>query len=345
MAIAKRWRAAIESAWWARDGSPWQLGLWPLALLYRLLWWLRTCAYHWGLFKTQRAPVPVVVVGNLIVGGAGKTPCVIALAQALQDEGWSVGIISRGHGAGERHARAVDPAGSAQDFGDEPLLMSRRAQVPVWVGHDRAATAKALCQAHPEVTVLISDDGLQHHALHRDAQLVVFDDRGAGNGRVLPVGPLREPMWRSLPQHTLVLYNAPQPSTPLAGHILTRHIGRLMPLQAWWAGDTAAALTPEHVAKGPLIAAAGIGHPARFFDMLEQLGLQFQRLPLADHAALDPRPWPLDAPCVIVTEKDAVKLPPSAPDASRILVATLDLDLPPAVMPALRRWLAVAPQA
>jgi tetraacyldisaccharide 4'-kinase len=119
----------------------------------------------------------------------------------------------------------------------------------------------------------------------------------------------------------------------------------LLPLQAWWAGDTGAALTPAQLPRGPLIAAAGIGHPERFFDMLEHLGLQFQRLPLADHAALDPRPWPPDAPCVIVTEKDAVKLLPSAPDASRILVATLDLDLPTAVMDALRRWLAASPQA
>lgn len=345
MAIAKRWRTAIENVWWAPGPHPWQLVLEPLAVLYRLVWWLRAMAYRLGLFTTRRAPVPVVVVGNLIVGGAGKTPSVIALVKALQAEGWSPGIISRGHGAVQDHAREVDSGGTALDFGDEPLLMSRRTRVPVWVGHDRAATAKALCQAHPEVTVLVCDDGLQHLGLHRDAQLVVFDERGVGNGSTLPAGPLREPMWRSLPQHTLVLYNAPQPSTPLAGHLLPRRIGRLLPLQAWWVGDTAAAQTPQQMANRPLIAAAGIGHPDRFFDMLEQLGLRFQRLPLADHAALDPRPWPADAACVIVTEKDAVKLSPSAPDASRIVVATLDLDLPPAVMHALRRWLAVAPQA
>ena len=353
-----RWRTAIETAWWAVSPTLaqrlWLLFAWPLELLYRLIWQLRRRAYITGMLRVKRAPVPVVVVGNLIVGGAGKTPCVIALAAALRAKGWSPGIISRGFLAGayapgansasDKHAgavsaQAVEANSAADQVGDEPILMRRRTGVPVWVGRDRAAVAAALCHAHPEVNVLISDDGLQHLALHRDAQLVVFDDRGAGNSHTLPAGPLREPMWTELPPRTLVLYNAPRPSTPLPGHGLARQLGHFLPLKAWWAGEFSAALTTAQLATSPLIAAAGIGHPARFFDMLEKAGLTFKSVPLADHAALDPRPWPADAACVIVTEKDAVKLPAMAPDANRIVVATLDFDLPPAVMEALHRWL------
>ncbi len=344
MARGNALRTAIERAWWSSRHGLLVWLLWPLSLVYRALWWVRSVAYATGLKTARRAPVPVVVVGNVIVGGAGKSPTVMALAAALRSEGWRPGILSRGHGSALRHPRAVAPDSRPDDVGDEPLLMVRRTGMPVWVGHDRVATARALCVAHPEVNLLIADDGLQHLALHRDAQVVVFDARGVGNGWMLPAGPLREPAWTSVPARTVVIYNASQPSTPLPGHLAARSLGYLLPLRAWWAADPTQAIDPRALQGQALLAAAGIGQPERFFSMLQAQGLQFERLPLPDHAVFTPRPWPLPAPCVIVTEKDAVKLPATAPDAGTIVVATLDFALPATVIDTLRAWLPAAPK-
>jgi tetraacyldisaccharide 4'-kinase len=206
MAIGKRWRDALEHAWWRPHSSFWSVFLWPLSALYRLLWQLRAALYSIGALTSSRAPVPFIVVGNLIVGGAGKTPCVIALAHALKQRGWSPGIVSRGHGSQRSEPRPVQPNSRVEDVGDEPLLMRRRTSAPVWVGQNRVATARALLQAHPDITVLIADDGLQRRSLHRDAQLVVFDDRGIGNGCLLPAGPMREPMWKNVPDRSLARF-------------------------------------------------------------------------------------------------------------------------------------------
>jgi tetraacyldisaccharide 4'-kinase len=141
-----------------------------------------------------------------------------------------------------------------------------------------------------------------------------------------------------------VLYNADQATTDLPGHVLERRLGPLLPLKAWWANDETAAIRPDSLSQTPLLAAAGIGHPNRFFALLQNSGLTFERLALPDHANLDPRPWPPSTPCVIVTEKDAVNLRPDAPDADRIIVATLDLALPVAVLDGLRQMLPNSPQ-
>jgi tetraacyldisaccharide 4'-kinase len=292
-----------------------------------------------GWFAARRAPVPVVVVGNLIVGGAGKTPTVIAVVAALRQQGRTPGVISRGYGARADHARAVTDQASAADCGDEPLLIRRRTRAPVWVGRERLAVAQALCAAHPEVDVIVSDDGLQHHALARDAQVIVFDERGIGNGRLLPAGPLREPFTARPPERSTVVYNASARSTAWPGRLVTRTLAGALPLRAWWAGDAATAAGLQALAGRPLLAAAGIASPQRFFDMLTAAGLRFERLPLPDHAELEPRPWPAQTPCVVVTEKDAVKIPASAPDADKIHVATLDFPLPAETVDALLAWL------
>jgi len=332
-------RSAVERAWWNPRWSLAALALSPLALLYGVALALRRAAYATGLRRPWRAPVPVIVVGNLIVGGAGKTPTVIALVDALRRQGWTPGVISRGHGARLSTARAVHAGSTAADVGDEPLLLHRRTGVPVWVGHDRRAVAASLCAAHPRVDLLIADDGLQHLALARDAQLVVFDARGFGNGLLLPAGPLRERRWRRLPPRTLVIYNGCEASTPLPGEVAAAALGEVWPLAAWWAGDRSAALPLDRLRGRRVRAAAGIGHPERFFTMLERRGLSVERWPLPDHAPLEPRPWPRDGARVVVTEKDAVKLPPDAPDAADILVATLDSSLPPAAVERLVSWL------
>lgn len=150
----------------------------PLAWLYAGL-----SALNRRLAKPKCLPVPVIVVGNIIVGGAGKTPLTLWLARQLRDRGWRPGIVSRGYGRSGDEVRAVSAQSRPEDVGDEPLLLARRSEVPVWVGRHRAVAGEALLAAHPEVNVLLCDDGLQHYALARDVELVVFDARGAGNGK------------------------------------------------------------------------------------------------------------------------------------------------------------------
>lgn len=337
-------RDALQRAWWRPRLSAVSLLLWPVSRVYALVRWAVQGPWRWGWRRPWKAPVPVLVVGNWVVGGAGKTPTVMALAQALQRRGWHPGIVSRGYG-GQRSDAAnplqIRADSAAAETGDEPFLMALRTGLPVWVCSQRVAAAQALCAHHPEVDVLISDDGLQHMALARDAQLVVLDDRGAGNGLQLPAGPLREPLPRDLPPRTVLLYNAARPSTPLPGPCARRRLAGIQPLVAWWQGAPAMqGLEAWHGRR--VLAVAGIGHPDRFFVMLEQAGMEVERCALPDHARLTPRPWPADSPCVVMTEKDAVKLPPdqlSAAEAAALHVATLDFAIPDSTVDALEHLL------
>lgn len=243
-------------------------------------------------------------------------------------------------------------ASDADDVGDEPLLIHRRTLAPVWVGRHRDRAALALCRENPQVDVLISDDGLQHHALHRDLQLLVFGERGVGNAHLLPAGPLREPLTQRLAglssgprpvsdrhrtrrsktpapsPNTWIAYSAGVRSTRLPGAVCERHLDRLVPLRDWHAGLRARAEAVASWAGRTVHAAAGIAHPQAFFRMLADLGLRVMEHPMADHAVPWPRPWPAGASPVIVTEKDAVKIAPESADAEDIWVATLDLRIP-----------------
>jgi tetraacyldisaccharide 4'-kinase len=319
-----RLEALLQACWWRpRPGLLAGL-LWPLSWLYRGL-----LALHQQRAVQPRAlPVPVLIVGNHVVGGAGKTPTVIALVQALQAAGRRPGVISRGHGRQGDAAMAVDDAASAATVGDEPLLIRRRCGVPVWVGRQRAEVALALCAAHPEVDVLVADDGLQHHALARQAELVVFDERGAGNGLLLPAGPLREPLPAVLPARRRVLYTAGTASTRLPGVMAIRCLGLAWPLAAWHSGDSTQARPLQQLRGRPLLAAAGMAAPQKFFGMLEDAGLQITRLPLPDHHPYTTLPWSAATADVLVTEKDAVKLPAAAVGTTRVWVLPLDLQLP-----------------
>ena len=312
----------------------------PASWLYRALAAGHLALYRSGWRAVQQAPVPLLVVGNLVTGGAGKTPAVIALVKLLRAQGFTPGVIARGQGRRGRGVLQVEANSSARQVGDEPLLIHLRTGAPVAVGADRAAAARHLCARHPTIDLLVADDGLQHHRLHHDRVLLVFDERGVGNGLHLPAGPLRQPLPPQAPADTLVLYNAPAASTPLAGYLGQRHLVGVLPLADWWAGRSPpadggwAALPP-----GPLLAAAGLARPEPFFVMLEAAGLHIQRLPLADHHPMQPLPWPADTADVIVTEKDAVKLPPGSTGSSgrtRVWVAPLDFQPEPAFAEALR---------
>jgi tetraacyldisaccharide 4'-kinase len=191
-------RSVIESVLltaWQRRGVIACL-LWPLSFIFNLLIVTRLALYALGIFRITILPVPVIVVGNIFVGGTGKTPLVIWIIQLLQEQGWKPAVISRGYGSSAQQVRAVEKNSHAQEVGDEPLLIAKRTGVPVFIGRDRAAAGLALLQAHPNVNIIISDDGLQHYALGRNIEIQLSDSRGNGNGWLLPAGPLREPATR-----------------------------------------------------------------------------------------------------------------------------------------------------
>jgi tetraacyldisaccharide 4'-kinase len=290
---------------WLRRG-PLALALLPLALVFRLLSSIRALLYRHGLKQGERLPVPVIVVGNIFIGGTGKTPLTIWLAEALRAAGMRPGVISRGHGGAQSAPREVTPMSSPVDVGDEPLLIAARTGCPVVVGRKRAEAGRALLAAYPEVNVVITDDGLQHYALARDIEIVLFDGRGVGNGWLLPAGPLREPPSR---RRDFTVVNAPEITPALA-----RAVGG-QPFRMALAGDCAEPLArageavPLAQFKGRrIVAAAGIGNPGRFFAMLRGAGLTIGELALPDHHDFLDRPFDaVDADVILITEKDAVK--------------------------------------
>ena len=343
-AALARW---LAHQWWQPPPGPGSrlasLLLAPLAALYAALYTARSRLATAAGQPRWRAPCPVVVVGNLVLGGAGKTPTVIALVAALRDAGYRPGVVSRGYGRRTRGVQAVAAGRPAADVGDEPWLIRRATGVPVVVGTQRVAAAQALLQAHPEVDLLIADDGLQHHALPRDAEVWVFAERGVGNGRLLPAGPLRQPLPAALPPQALVLYNAPRPSTPLPGALARRTLAGAVGLADWQRGLPMQPANLDALAAredGPLLALAGVAAPERFFGMLRERGLTIQTLPLPDHARLDTPPWPPGTPEVLCTEKDAAKLLQVDCGRTRVWVVGLDFRLPADFVAALRRRIA-----
>lgn len=322
---ADRWTQRLQQQW--LTGGPLSAALLPLSWLYRGLLALRTASYRSGLLQAATLPVPVVVVGNWIVGGAGKTPTTLALLQLLRARGLRAGVVSRGYGREGDGVRLLTHSSTAREVGDEPLLIHLRAGVPVAVGRDRAAAALALLAAEPGLQLLVSDDGLQHWRLPRALSLLVFDERGLGNGQLLPAGPLRQPPAAATADQ-LVIYNAPQPSTALPGFVAERHLAGAVPLADWWAGQPARMDTLLALRGQPgLVAVAGVARPQRFFDMLAGLGLAVDTLPLPDHDAFTALPWPAGTAGVLLTEKDAVKLPPSRVGSLPIWVVALDFSL------------------
>lgn len=273
------------------------LALAPVSLLFGAGVALRRAGYRAGLLGTERLPVPVVVVGNLVVGGTGKTPLVLWLVAALGARGFRPGIVSRGYGAANETPRAAPPGGDPARHGDEPLLLAERSGAPVFVGRDRTAAARALLAAHPECDAIVCDDGLQHYRLARDFEIAVEDERGHGNGLLLPAGPLREPASRAV--DAVVLNGAARPGA----FAMT-----LEPAGFARVGGDRAPVPLEALRGKRLHAAAGIGNPARFFATLRGLGLDPVPHAFPDHHAFvaGDVEFP-DCDFVLVTEKDAVK--------------------------------------
>ncbi|HWI81474.1 tetraacyldisaccharide 4'-kinase [Ramlibacter sp.] len=294
---------ALQRAWLRR--GPLARALWPASLVFATLAALRRLAYRTGLARSQTVAAPVVVVGNVVAGGAGKTPIVMALVRHLQARGLQPGVVSRGHGRRTSDCREVRPDSAAADVGDEPLLVARETRAPVFVAASRVQAARALLAAHPGCRVIVSDDGLQHYRMRRDLEVCVFDDRGAGNGWLLPAGPLREPWPRPV---DFVLRTAG------AARIGGFEVRRRLAAAARRADGTPAALAA--LAGRPLTALAGVGQPQAFFDMLRRQGLHLERaIALPDHYDFGTLPDGLDAAELVCTEKDAVKLWRRRPDA------------------------------
>ena len=279
--------------------------LWPLSQIYRLLSAFHRTLYRVGILETERCRAPVIVVGNVVAGGAGKTPLVIALAQHLKRRGLSVGIVSRGYGRQGKSCVEVTGSTPVSESGDEPALVIRSVSAPFFVANRRVDAVQALLAKYPATQVIISDDGLQHHALARDIEITVFDDRGVGNGWLLPAGPLREsynPTAARQPQSGLVLHTGQSPT--FGGYVSTRRLA-----------DHALDANGHRVALSglqghPVTALAAIANPLIFFDMLRARGLTVDKaISLPDHFDFSGYNWPVSADTVVLcTEKDAVKL-------------------------------------
>ncbi len=266
---------------------------------------MRRRLFRWGVLRSVRLRVPVVVVGNITVGGTGKTPLVRHLVEQLRAAGRRPGVVSRGHGGRARAPRAVRTGDPALEVGDEPLLLAADG-TPVWVGNDRTAVAQALLSAHPEVDVVVSDDGLQHYRLARTVEIAVVDAvRGLGNRLPLPAGPLREPASR-LRDVDAVVINGRLPNRVAA--VPARFTMTLDALPARRVDDRAIRAEWSQLRAARVQAVAAIGHPERFFATLRAQGLEPRCAAFPDHHAFTRQELAFpDADAILMTEKDAVK--------------------------------------
>jgi len=293
----------LTRSWYAPQATALSLALLPLSWVFGACAALRRAGYRRGVFHGTRLPVPVVIVGNITVGGAGKTPLVAAIAAALRERGFRPGIVSRGYGRRSDDVRRVVVGDDARDAGDEPLILAETG-VPVWVGADRPAAARALLVDSPDVDVIVSDDGLQHYALARDVEIAVVDgDRALGNGRLLPAGPLREPASRLASVDAVVRLRSTRTPRDGADYSMTQ-----VP-QPWRnVADPARAFDAGLLRDPAAVAIAGIAHPERFFALLTAQGFAGRTHAFPDHYAYsrDDVAFPA-ASAVLMTQKDAVK--------------------------------------
>jgi tetraacyldisaccharide 4'-kinase len=300
--------ASLQQAWLQRGVLAWCLL--PISAIYGALTAIRRSLYRNGGLRAERLAVPVVVVGNVIAGGSGKTPVVMAMVRHLEACGVKAGVVSRGYGRTTGDCREVLVDSNPREVGDEPALIRRSTGAPVFVARRRAEAARGLLARHPDVRVIVSDDGLQHLAMARDVEICVFDDRGIGNGWLLPAGPLREPWPRPC---DLVLHTGAHPAfagftsrRALEGHALKRD-GSRIPLDA--------------LAGRKLAAVAAIAKPEAFFQMLRERAVPLtQCIGLPDH--FDFEDWKPPEGCTLLcTEKDAVKLWQTMPEALAVPLA------------------------
>jgi tetraacyldisaccharide 4'-kinase len=327
---------------WERRG-PTALILWPLSWVYGLVLRIGKLIQDLGLSNRQAAPVPIIIVGNIRVGGTGKTPIVIALAQRLSQLGWRPGIISRGYGSTQTSPTQVHSNSDPLQVGDEPVLIAKRTddQFPIWVFPKRQQSIRALLKHSPDVNVIISDDGLQHSSLSRwpareggrDIEFVVRDGRGEGNGFLLPAGPLRESADRGRDATLFTESAGSNKSGLLEEYFVGRRAFTLLGTLgvAYQLNNSAHTQTLTQIAEQflptQISAVAALGNPQRFFNALQKQGVTGKWIALPDHASYTPGFFnDIAAQCILITEKDAVKC--SAMNDERIWVVPMNLNLP-----------------
>lgn len=320
----------LTQTWSHRGPLAWLLR--PIAVLFQFLTRVRRALYQSGIFKTRRVPALVIVVGNVVAGGSGKTPVVIALVQHLLNRGFKVGVVSRGYGRRTNTCLEVRHDSRVTDIGDEPALIKQATAVPVFVASRRFEAASQLLTHYPETEIIVCDDGLQHLSLHRDLEICVFDDRGLGNGWLLPAGLLREPWPRDV---DLVLHTGSHPAFP--GFTARR---ALAPYAKRSDGSLVSLCELQSPQEKPVLAIAAIAKPEDFFVMLRASGLHLSStLALPDHHDFaHGLPDDVQNYTVVCTEKDAVKLWQKYPN---VLAVPLILTLEPAFLNRLNTLIAV----
>jgi len=310
---------------WERRG-PTSIVLWPLSWIHGLVLRTRKLIQDLGIRKQKAAPVPIIIVGNIRVGGTGKTPIVIALAERLSQLGWKPGIISRGYGSKLKTSpQQVLSDSDPTEMGDEPVLIAKRThdQFPIWVFPKRNLSIRALLKHSPEVNVIISDDGLQHQGLvrwparegGRDIEFVVRDARGEGNGFLLPAGPLRESATR---ERDATLLTGKQKVSKSHGLLDEYFLGRRAFSMTSELDTPYQLINPSYTQSlesiastylpNKITAVAALGNPQGFFDDLLKHGIASKCIPLPDHATFTAEFFTsMNASCILITEKDAVK--------------------------------------
>lgn len=302
----------LQRQWQKRGVWAWLMA--PFSLLFGVILKIRT-THHYYFKRHTDFPIPIVVVGNIYVGGTGKTPVVIALVKQLRAVGWHPGVISRGYGThiGEKPLVGQGKL-DARLFGDEPALIARETGVPIAVHPNRSLAYFSLLACNPQIDLVISDDGLQHLGLHRDIEIVVQDERGTGNGWLLPAGPLREPVSRLKTVQALIsrTNNASPSSLPTTPCSVRQTAASLRVMQFRHLNSGQLLDPPSFIArfKGlKIMAIAGIANPSQFFISLQKIGVELsEQRALADHFTFEASTFQaLDAECVLMTAKDAVK--------------------------------------
>lgn len=315
----------IEQHW--QQPKLWlNLILLPLSLIFSFIVYWRQ-----RFIPSQKLPVPVIIIGNIHVGGTGKTPITATVLHTLKQSGLQLGLISRGYGRKEKHIHVLHHTSTAKQAGDEPLMLYRQTGIPTAVGSNRFATAQALLAAYPNIELIVSDDGLQHYALHRDLEIVIFPSTDIDKSlHLMPNGNLREPISRlkttdavifsgtTIQQHEYIIHHARNTLHLNSQTIFTADTQASNPYRFCYPNDT---LTPNQISPNArCIAIAAIARPYRFFDTLRNLGFTIHEThTLPDHAHINPTDLSSEADYIFMTEKDAIKLPNHVPNNIWIL--------------------------
>ena len=293
--------------------------LFPLSAIFFLIFFIRKYLYQFNFLKSFKLNVPVIVIGNITLGGTGKTPLIIHLAKELKKNGYYPGIVSRGYGSRVIGAIEVNQKSNINEVGDEPILIQKHTHMPVFVSKDRAMAAKALIKKYKKIDVILSDDGIQHYRLMRDVEVLVIDGtRGFGNGYLLPAGPLRE-LKHKLNDVDAIVCNHKK---VIDGSYLMKYKSEfLINLK------TKQKIPLSEVSLSNIHAIAGIGNPDRFFNDLKSLGLVFNSSAYQDHYRFTKKDFKTMAgKNIIMTEKDAVKCEKFAQDNFWYLPVDVDIN-------------------